>query len=131
MSNKYFKHRYLLSAPLLFLLVLPDLALAIPTTFKAYIDYILSIIDVLVPILVALAFAVFFWGMSKFILNSGKPEDIKKGREYMLWGLLALFVLVSIRAIIAFIQTDLEIDSSLTPFLKTATIEHVSTKLIT
>jgi Type IV secretion system pilin len=70
-------------------------------TFKTVIFYILGIINLLNPLLFALAFILFFWGLSKFILNSGKPEDRKNGRSYMIWGILALFVLLTFQAIIS------------------------------
>jgi hypothetical protein len=91
------------------------------STFKSTIDYIrLDFIAVLLPILSALAFIFFFWGLSKFILNANKPEEIKKGREYMIWGVLALFVLLSWKAIISIISRELEIgDGKQYPVLPT------------
>ncbi len=77
--------------------------------FKGIVDYVISLIELLVPILSAGAFVVFFWGLSKFILNSGSPAEVTKGKNYMFWGVLALFVLVSARAIISIIASNLEI----------------------
>lgn len=71
----------------------------------------LSIINILTPILFALAFILFFWGLSKFILNSNKPDEIKNGKNYMMWGILALFVLVSFQAIISFVSINLGIST--------------------
>ncbi len=88
------------------------------TNFKTVVDYISDIIAILVPILVGIAFIVFFWGLSKFILNSGKPEEIKNGRTYMLWGILALFVLMTFRVIIPLIRNELEIGRE-SPLLRT------------
>lgn len=79
------------------------------SNFKSLIGYILSIINVLVPMLSGLAFIVFFWGLSKFILNSGKPEEIKNGRNYMMWAILALFILFTFRTIITLVSGDLEL----------------------
>ena len=68
------------------------------------------------PILFALCFVVFFWGLSKFILNSGSKDEIEKGKDYMVWAIIALFILISFRAIIAFITSDLGFgNSSATP----------------
>jgi len=75
--------------------------------FKDIILYVLSIIAVLIPILFAIAFIVFFWGLSKFILNSSVQADIEKGKNYMIWGVLALFILISFRAIIGLVVGDL------------------------
>ncbi|MBI4155776.1 MAG: hypothetical protein HY507_00910 [Candidatus Zambryskibacteria bacterium] len=78
-------------------------------TFGGVIAYILGIIDVLNPILFALAFLFFFWGLSKFILSSGNQADIQKGKNYMLWGILVLFILLTFRSIISIVSTELEL----------------------
>jgi SNF family Na+-dependent transporter len=88
--------------------------------FATVIDYILELIYILIPILSILAFLLFFWGLSKFILSSGNTADIEKGRNYMLWGILALFILLSFRAIISLVSTDLGIgDGTIQPELPT------------
>jgi hypothetical protein len=60
------------------------------------IDIVLSV----VPLLLALALLVFFWGMAQFILNAGNEEEIKKGKARMVWGILGLFLIFSIAGII-------------------------------
>ena len=77
------------------------------TQFKTVIAYIVDIIGTLTPILFALAFMVFFWGLSKFILHSGNAAEVAKGRDYMLWGILALFLLITSLAIIKFLMGEL------------------------
>src|SRR3989344_4229015 len=79
------------------------------STFKTTIEYILDMIYVLVPILSGLAFIVFFWGLSKFILNADKPEKIKEGKNYMAWGILVLFILLTFKTIIGLVSSDLVI----------------------
>lgn len=77
------------------------------STVTDIINYIIALLSILNPILFSLAFIVFFWGLSKYILNSGSKDEIEKGRNYMLWGILVLFILVSFRVIISFISSDL------------------------
>jgi len=74
--------------------------------FKCIIDYVLNLVYTLIPILSILAFLFFFWGLSKFILSSGNAADVEKGRNYMLWGILALFILLTFRAIISLVAGD-------------------------
>ena len=82
------------------------------STIGGVFRYIVTILSVLNPILFSMAFIVFFWGLSKFILNSDSKDEIEKGRSYMLWGVLALFILVSFRVIVSFISTDLGLGNS-------------------
>lgn len=78
--------------------------------FKGIIQYLISLLSILIPILFSLAFLIFFWGLSKFILNSsGNQADIKKGKDYMMWGILALFILMSYEAIIIIIAKEFQI----------------------
>lgn len=91
------------------------------STFSSVIDELISIIGLAIPLFFALSFLVFFWGLSRFILNPGNATEIQKGKSYMIWGVLALFILISIRAIIGLVATDLEIgDSSVVPLIPTS-----------
>lgn len=76
------------------------------TTFYNVLDYINDTLRLLNPVLFAIAFVVFFWGLSKFILNSGNKDAVEKGKEYMFWAVLALFILVSFRVLISLISGD-------------------------
>jgi hypothetical protein len=122
---------------LISLLLSPTLVFALDfnldgSTFADVIQYILDIIFILIPILFALAFIVFFWGLSKFILSSsGNQADLKKGKDYMMWGILALFILVSFRAIIIMVSKEFEIgDGKTYPQLPTdGNIESVNSTI--
>ena len=90
------------------------------SNFKCTIIRVIELINLLIPVLFGSAFIVFFWGLSKFILNSGSSTEIENGKKYMLWGGVALFVMVSIRAIIGLIVGNLEIgDIEDIPLLET------------
>ncbi len=90
--------------------------------FKGVVYEVISYINILVPILYSLCFIAFFWGLSKFILNSGSASEVQKGKTYMIWGVTALFVLVSLRVIIGILAREFEIgDSKTIPVIKTTT----------
>ncbi len=57
------------------------------------------------PVITALALLGFFWGLAMYVLNfSGEEKDKKKGRDIMVYGVLTLFVMVSIWGIVQVIQ---------------------------
>jgi len=58
----------------------------------------------LVNIFGVLAFVAFFYGLAIFLLNREDKTANEKGKNIMVWGLIALFVLISIFGIIAFLQ---------------------------
>lgn len=91
------------------MVLMPSLAKAFSlkdSSFKGVIFEFINIINILIPILVMLAIVLFFWGVSRFILNSDSADGIKNGRNFMIWGIIALFVLFSVRVIIGLIATD-------------------------
>lgn len=59
---------------------------------------ILYIINyVLVPVLFAIAFIVFLYGIvAKYIFSHGDPEKVKEGHKLILWGLVAFVVMISL-----------------------------------
>jgi hypothetical protein len=63
-----------------------------------------NIVNRLVPLAITVAMLAFFWGLIKY-LYKGSKEDVKKGRSMMIYGILALFVMVSIWGLVRLLQT--------------------------
>jgi len=125
--KKFHKHSYSLTisallAPVsIFAFSLKD------STFKITLGYITDTVNLAIPVLSGLAFLFFFWGLSKFILNADKQTEIENGKNYMMWGILALFILLSFRTIIGLISKELEIGDSknypLIPYVQSGQVE--------
>ncbi len=66
-----------------------------------------------VTLLMTAAFVLFFWGVVRFLYDRSNGEDAKlaKDKEAMLWGLGALFVMVSVWGIIKMFQGFLGIEN--------------------
>jgi hypothetical protein len=60
-----------------------------------------------IPLLGAIAFLVFVWGVAKYIKSSGSEEGLKKSKNILIWGVVGLFVLVTIWGLIAFMRGEL------------------------
>ena len=63
-----------------------------------------SLLRQVIVIIFGLAMIYFFWGTSQFILNSGDAKKREEGKQKMLWGIIALFVMFSIFGILRFIS---------------------------
>lgn len=63
------------------------------------------LIDIALPIVVAIALLVFFWGIVKMIMGGAK--GVEDGKQMMIWGLVALFVMVSVWGIVRWIGVQL------------------------
>jgi hypothetical protein len=55
----------------------------------------------LIPLLISIALLVFIWGMATFIYASGNEDAIEGGKRKMIWGILALFTIVSVWGLVA------------------------------
>ena len=64
-------------------------------------------VNLATPIVVALALLGFFWGLAVYIFQSGSDDKRKKGLSIMIWGIIALFVMLSIFGIINALQSTL------------------------
>jgi hypothetical protein len=81
-------------------------------TLTGFICKLTLLVLQVVPVLVALALLFFFWGIANWILSlsSGDEDGAKKGRERTIWGLVALFFILSIGGIIAIISNTFLFD---------------------
>lgn len=72
------------------------------------LDTIASILNILVPILIALGVVYFIWGVIQYI--TAKDEEKKKeARSVMISGIIGLFVIVAIWGIIGLLLDTFEV----------------------
>ena len=85
---------------------LPNLCPAPPDNFKEVVCVFVNILLLLVPFLASLALLAFFWGIVKFIRSAGSESAREDAKNIMFWGIIALFVMVSIWGIVQFFFQD-------------------------
>lgn len=78
--------------------------------FNSAITNIGSIINTLLPIVVAAALLFFFYGLAKFVLAAGEEDAKDEGKRIMIWGVVALFVMVSVWGLVAFLGDLVGVD---------------------
>jgi hypothetical protein len=83
------------------LLALPFVAFA--QTFGSILGVINSLVNELIPLTMALALLAFFWGLVKYIWNSGNEESKADGKKIMIAGIVGLFVMISIWGLVGII----------------------------
>jgi ABC-type dipeptide/oligopeptide/nickel transport system permease subunit len=77
-----------------------------PGNFTELIQIIIDIINPVLTVLIALAVLVFFKGLVQFIAKSGDEKSHAQGKSLMIWGLIALFVMVSVFGIVRVIYGE-------------------------
>jgi hypothetical protein len=86
---------------------------------KGYITDIGRIVEALTVVAAGAALLVFFWGLVKFITKAGDEGAVEEGRRLMLWGIVALFVMVSVWGLVQFLNTELGIGTGNAPAIPT------------
>ena len=69
-------------------------------------------INPLIVLLVTVAVAYFLYGVFEFVKNSNSDEGRTKGKNHMVWGLIGLFIMVSVFFIMQLLLGTIGIDES-------------------
>lgn len=87
--------------------LLPVLALA-QTPDESQVLGILAIVkkivNAIIPIVISLAVIYFIWGVVQYV-TAGDEEKRKTGRDHMIYGVIGLFVIVSIWGLVGLLGT--------------------------
>ena len=84
-------------------------------TFAQYVGSgstgIIGIINtVIVPVILALAFLVFIWGVIRyFFMSGGEEKKREEGRQFVLWGVLGMVLLFSVWGLVSLLLSTLGI----------------------
>lgn len=63
-----------------------------------------TLMDSIVPLLMALAVVGFVYGIIQYFLNPDNEEKRKAGKNFMFWGIVTLFVMVSIWGLVGILS---------------------------
>lgn len=80
-----------------------------------------TINDSIIPLIFALATVMFIWGVVKFfIINADEEAKREQGKQYMIWGIIALAVMLSVWGLVGVLKNTFHIDvgSSILPQVK-------------
>ncbi|MES3005424.1 MAG: pilin [Patescibacteria group bacterium] len=78
------------------------------------LDMANQFINRLIPFVITLALLVFLWGILKYVFSaSGEGRDEAKG--YMIWGIIGLFVMVSVWGLVNILVRSLALDNTAPP----------------
>ena len=69
------------------------------------------IINPLITLMFAAALVYFLYGVFEFYLNSGSAESRETGQKHIMYGLLGMFIMFGVYAILAVIQRTLGVSN--------------------
>ena len=105
-----------LFAPVLALAQTPNL-----TGLQAILTFIATTVKTLIPIVFGLAIVFFFWGLVTFLRAAGDPKAQEAGRNQMIWGVIAIAVMISIYGLVAWLQSTFGVQNITTGAVPTVT----------
>lgn len=86
----------------------PSIALgaAAPSDVKGLVDILLGLITSATTVVMGLLVLVFFWGVAKYIYTVGEAGK-KEAKNVLIWGAVALFIVMSIWGIVRVLQRSI------------------------
>ncbi len=81
-------------------------------SLQGIVDAIQGILNLIFPVLLAIAVFVIAWGIFKFILNAGDEEARKSGRSFILWGVVGVFLMLSIWGLVNILVGTFSLDNT-------------------
>jgi hypothetical protein len=94
MKNKILKYISLITV------LIPSVSFAALDGVRGLLTEFGGLLNDVLRIVFALGLIFFFWGVGQFILHSGEEKTRTEGRNKMIWGIVAIFVMLSIYGII-------------------------------
>ena len=77
-------------------------------TFGSLVDSAVGYINTIILILMAASLALFFWGIAVYIYKlSDSSGAHEKGRQLMLWGVVAFFVMFSVWGLVNLLASSI------------------------
>ena len=95
------------------LLVLPSVTFAQLTGVQSLATSFGTLVTTLIPIVMGLAVLVFFWGLVKYISSTSDEASKLDGKNLMIWGMIALFVMVALWGILGWFQEQLGLSGTI------------------
>jgi hypothetical protein len=85
--------------------------------------FIGNFLQPIVPLFVSLAVVIFIYGVITTMLSDGeKRED---GKKFMFWGIIGLFVMVSVWGLVAILQKTFGLETNTTPTIRIERVPNI------
>jgi hypothetical protein len=77
-----------------------------PTNFASFVANLVSLIQIFIYFIFALAFLVFAWGLMKmWIFNGGDEKSVSEGKKLVVAGIIGLVVMFTVWGLVRLLQT--------------------------
>lgn len=84
-------------------------------SIESILAIIRNILNIVIPVLMVLATVIFLYGVITYITAAGDEEKLASSRKYIIWGLVALFVMVVIWGLVTVLINTFGVQREVTP----------------
>ena len=71
-----------------------------------------NIVNAALPVIISIAVLLFLWGLVKYLLNADDAEARASSRSLMIWGVVIIFVMISVWGLVNFLGDIFELDNT-------------------
>ena len=96
-----------------FMMASPLLAYA--ANISDILGQIENVLSRVIPILMVLATVVFLWGVIRYITAAGDEDKLKEGRQFIIFGLVGLFVMVAVWGVVRALVSQFQLQNTNIP----------------
>ena len=79
------------------------------------LKFVGDLIATLIPLIIGVAVLLFLYGVLKYVTAGGDPEKRTEARNTMIWGIIAIFVMVSVWGLVNVLTSTFNLDSETVP----------------
>ena len=84
--------------------------------FQDVILYIICIINkAIIPLVFAVALVLFIWGVMQYVIYAQDTEKKAKGKQFMIWGVIALTVMLAVWGLVAILGRTFGLEARFLP----------------
>lgn len=92
------------------MLLAPSIVLA-GSGLEGVIDVVSNLVTMLVPLVISAAVLFFLYGLAKYMWSVGEEKDA--GKDIMIWGVIGLFVMVSVWGLVNLLSDTFDLDNTI------------------
>jgi uncharacterized membrane protein len=83
------------------------------TDIPGVVEKIMAILNVVIPLIIAIAVVVFLVGVVKYITAGGDPEKRTEARNVIIYGIIGLFVMVAVWGLVNLLVSTFNLQTTI------------------
>lgn len=87
----------------------------VPETIQDILGIIRDLLNSAIPFIVGLTIFVIIWGIFQYVVHGAEEEKRAEGRQFVLWGIIGVFMMLSVWGLVNVLVNTFELDDDIDP----------------